>query len=307
MTSGFVLIHRSLFGNPHFRGRDDEYAAVWLIAHAAWEPTTIRVNRVPVRLDRGQCAYAVSYLAQAWECSKATAHARLRFLERTGFIQTQAERDYTVITICKYSEYQLSPNADRTQGKTPAEREPNADRTNKNEGNQGNKSNEGNGEHRSQSVPRAAEPAPRADVTDQEHLDALFDEWWAQYPRYRRGSKGPTRKKWLSVVRRKQATPSDLMAGLMRYNAAGYAVSQFACGAERWLNDERWTIESFPIPGDVESAAQQAHGDTHGAFRHDRSHRPVSRNGFCAIIAERAGARELEDNLPFPVDGEDNG
>lgn len=153
--TGFVLIHRSLIGNPQFRGKDDEYAAMWLILHAAWEPTTIRVNRNAVSLERGQCAYAISYLSQAWECSKATAHARVRFLEGCGFLKTRAERDYTVITVCNYSEYQFSPNANRTQDQTQTERQPNAGRTNKNEGKEGNK-----GKEETQGVPPVVPPQP---------------------------------------------------------------------------------------------------------------------------------------------------
>lgn len=144
---------------------------------------------------------------------------------------------------------------------------------------------------------QAEPPAPAVD------LDAMFEQWWELFPRYRRGSKGPARKKWLAIVRRKAATHDALLDGVRRYLAAGYGESHYACGAERWLNDERWTIESFPIPGDVESAAHQAHGDTHGTFRHDRSTRPASRNGFCAIVAERAGAG-ADRGPDHPGDGE---
>jgi hypothetical protein len=134
--SGFVLIHRDLFGNPQFRGKDDEYAALWLISKAAWEATSVRPVRDRIPLERGQCAYAISYLAQAWECSKATAHARLRHFEKIGFIRTQVRTDCTVITLCKYSEYQASPNAPRTLDQTEPERSPNAPRTNNKEGNE---------------------------------------------------------------------------------------------------------------------------------------------------------------------------
>lgn len=159
---GFVLMHRSIIGNPKFRGKDDEYAAMWLILHAAWEPTTIRVNRNSVELERGQCAYAISYLAQAWECSKATAHARVRFLEGCGFIKTRAERGYTVITLCNYSEYQNFQSTNRTQDQTQAEREPNASRTNKKEGKEGKEY--GGGGTRAPAREDASEgvPAPEA-------------------------------------------------------------------------------------------------------------------------------------------------
>lgn len=100
-------------------------------------------------------------------------------------------------------------------------------------------------------------PSPsslRSEGQGSPEIEALFETWWLAFPRYRRGAKGPVQKKWLSLVRRRAATPEQLIAGLERYNAAGYANSQFSCGAERWLNDERWTIETFAPPGDSEEA-----------------------------------------------------
>ena len=95
-----------MIGNPQFRGKDDEYAAIWLVVRSAWEETTVRVSREPVTLKRGQCAYAISFLAEAWECSKTTAYSRLKRLETAGFISVKTERNHTLITVVKYDEYQ---------------------------------------------------------------------------------------------------------------------------------------------------------------------------------------------------------
>lgn len=121
--SGYVLIHRDLIGNPQFRGKDDEYAAIWLVVMAAWESTVVRAGRDRVSLKRGQCAYAVSYLAQAWECSKSAAYGRLKHFEAVGFITVQAGRDYTLITIPKYDEYQPGDAFGYRSGSVQAERD----------------------------------------------------------------------------------------------------------------------------------------------------------------------------------------
>lgn len=104
-------------------------------------------------------------------------------------------------------------------------------------------------------------------------LEEKFEEWWALFPRFRRGSKGPAKKKWESIVRRRKATVEQLFAGLRRYLDAGYGPSKSACGAERWLNDERWTIEAFPPPVDASEPTQgRARGmaapDSRDSFRH---------------------------------------
>lgn len=138
---------RGIIGNPQFRGKDDEYAAMWLILSAAWKEKTIRVGREAVTLARGECAYALSFLAQAWGCSKTKAHVTLKHLEKGGFIRTRAERGYTRIYLVNYDTYQTPVNADGTQVGTPVgtrtERGRNADGTNSNKDNKIKKVNEG--------------------------------------------------------------------------------------------------------------------------------------------------------------------
>lgn len=235
--SGYVLIHRDLIGNPQFRGKDDEYAAIWLVAHAAWERTTVRVNRAPVTLERGQCAYAISYLAEAWECSKATAHSRVRFLESCGFIRTQAERGYTIITVCKYSEYQASPNADRTHDKTQPERKPNAARTNKNKGNEYNTP---------PTPPEGGEDEPLL-IPDEPKTDPVaegFQRFMAAYPKRKGGNpRQPAERAFRRAVRR-GATTAALIDAAEAYRCAaeadGRAGTEFVPHAATWLNQERW-------------------------------------------------------------------
>jgi len=150
-VSGFVLIHRTMIGNPQFRGKDDEYAAVWLVVNAAWKDTEIRLNREKVELKKGQCAFATSFLAEAWEVSKATAFRTLKHLEKEGFLKLEPKRGYTTITICNYKEYQTptkkgeTPNETETEtpGETMVKRERNAGETNKNKDNKLNEVNEG--------------------------------------------------------------------------------------------------------------------------------------------------------------------
>ncbi|WP_417790303.1 hypothetical protein [Terasakiella pusilla] len=131
--AGFVAIYRELIGDPQFRGKDDEYAAIWLVCKAAWKAHTARVGRHSVVLERGQFACTISYLSEAWECSKSTVHGRLKHLEKNKFIRTQVRTGFTLISICNYSKYQdalvepernperspnASPNADYDGGRT---------------------------------------------------------------------------------------------------------------------------------------------------------------------------------------------
>lgn len=123
-TDGYVRLYRGLIGNPQFRGMADEYAAMWLITKAAWKSTTVRVARQAVQLTRGQCAFAVRFLGEAWECGKSSAHSRLKHLEKVGFIRTETRTGYTLISICNYDKYQSSDDDARTDDRTGPRTEP---------------------------------------------------------------------------------------------------------------------------------------------------------------------------------------
>lgn len=97
-------------------------------------------------------------------------------------------------------------------------------------------------------------PSEGESVSDDEPKDEIahhFQTWWQQFPRYRRGAKGPTEKKYRSLCKRRQATPAALQTGLDRYLQAGYGSSKYAKGALAWLNGELWTVDEFPPAGDA--------------------------------------------------------
>lgn len=240
--NGYALIHRSLIGNPQFRGKDDEYSAVWLILHACWQDTTVRINRKPMGLKRGELCYATSYLAQAWECSKTTAHARLQHFKKHGFIRTQERTGELVIVICNYEQYQGNTNDDRTEdgtqprtqdGTTP-ERAPNAPRTNKNTLNPSNTLN---------SSKDGAEKVSR------ETMEGSFAKFWEIYPTGRKTAKPKAKEKFFALVRG-GVDAQAIIDGAKRYADAGYADSKYVAGPLVWLNQGRWTDEDIPTPGD---------------------------------------------------------
>lgn len=80
---------------------------MFLIAEAAWKPTTVRVGGVMVDLARGQCAHSVRYLAKRWAWSKSRVDRFLTRLKTGTLIGTAVGQGVTVITICKYDEYQI--------------------------------------------------------------------------------------------------------------------------------------------------------------------------------------------------------
>ena len=110
---------------------------------------------------------------------------------------------------------------------------------------------------RYQDDPLETEEETETYSTETEHKEGMpnhddfFDVWWKHFPKHRKGAKGPAKKKYIGLVKSGKATVVELWEGLVRYNGAGYDKSQYAKGAFAWLSAEYWTIESFPIPGDI--------------------------------------------------------
>ena len=276
---GYYRMHRGWMEHPAF-GREPFTRALawcWLIEHAAWSDTTQSVGRHFVRVHRGQLAVAVRYLAEAWGWSKSSVDRFLKRLESETMIGTQAGTQFTIVTICNYDRYQSSAEDGGTLVGTEVGTRPGHDRDKEEE------KKEGKNDSHPELFCEEAIPTPAA------NLDAMFEQWWEMFPRYRRGSKGPARKKWLAIVRRKAATPDALLDGMRRYLAAGYGDSHFACGAERWLNDERWTVQQFPPPGDIKDIA-------HRSQSHCSSGEAISDDLMRELQAAKANGR-LEEFL----------
>lgn len=119
--SGFIQINRSLWSNVDFDDSEmsQREAFVWMIAHAAWRPTTAKAGKVRVDLDRGQLAFSVRFLAEKFGWSKSRVHRFLEALKNRDTIGTESGTGVCVITICNYDKYQLVPN----KSGTPSERE----------------------------------------------------------------------------------------------------------------------------------------------------------------------------------------
>lgn len=117
--SGYVLIHRDLWGHPVFRNAVEAAAFARLVSDAAWQDTRVRYKGAVIALQRGQVAISTRDLATLWGWSEATARRYLARLEADGMVaknrrttdaSSDARKDaaVTVLTICNYSEYQAS-------------------------------------------------------------------------------------------------------------------------------------------------------------------------------------------------------
>lgn len=113
---GVFAVDRGIWDHPMFESREPfsrREAWLWLVSSAVWKGKTIFVDRKRVTLGRGQLAFSVRFMADQWGWSKSSVARFLDVLKTETMIETQAGQSITIITICKYDEYQRVSLPDR--------------------------------------------------------------------------------------------------------------------------------------------------------------------------------------------------
>lgn len=110
---GAFAIDRGLFDHPFFKREafTEREAWLWMIGEAAYEATKIRVNRKQFEVKRGQLVHATRFFANKWQWSEPRVRRFLERLKREAMIDALAFPDATLITICKYDDYQFGRRA----------------------------------------------------------------------------------------------------------------------------------------------------------------------------------------------------
>jgi hypothetical protein len=90
-------------------------AWLWLLSEAAWKPHKRRIIGRTIELARGQYAGSVRFIGTKWRWNEARVRRFLRALISSEMIDAKTDAGVTVITVCKYDEYQrVSLPADST-------------------------------------------------------------------------------------------------------------------------------------------------------------------------------------------------
>lgn len=84
--TGFIAMQRDALDHPLLKDGERFRAWFWLVANAAWKPTTVSVAGRRIALDRGQLSYSQRYLAEAWGWSKGSVGRFIKDLTAEGMI-----------------------------------------------------------------------------------------------------------------------------------------------------------------------------------------------------------------------------
>lgn len=106
---GVFAVDRGVWDHPMFASKDafsKREAWMWLISEAAWKAHRRRIAGVMVDLTRGQVCHSLRHLADCWGWSVKRVRGFLEALTDDHMIATASDTGITIITICKYNEYQ---------------------------------------------------------------------------------------------------------------------------------------------------------------------------------------------------------
>lgn len=122
--SGYVRLYRSLIGHAAFHNDAEVMAFAWLILQASWKTTQTRYKGQPIVLQRGQVAITIRDMAASMNRKKNWVERLLARLKAGAMIRTETGQGVTIITICKYDEFQSGPDLSRTANRTTAGQRP---------------------------------------------------------------------------------------------------------------------------------------------------------------------------------------
>jgi hypothetical protein len=139
MSYGWVKLHRSMFDNELWTAEPFTKGQAWidLIGNANHKPAIIWIRGIEQPVQRGQLAWSELTMSKRWKWSRGKVRRYLAMLRDRGMSVQQTNKLTTILTICKYEEYQTERTTDDTQdgttgGTTDGQQTDNKRYTNKN-------------------------------------------------------------------------------------------------------------------------------------------------------------------------------
>ncbi len=117
MNPGYFYISRKLLKHPMWTSERFTRGQAWidLIGLANHTPSEFRIAGELIKVQRGQCAWSIISLSERWGWNRKTTSRFLDWLEDGQFVSQNRGIRTSIITICKYEEYQTH---DFTEGTT---------------------------------------------------------------------------------------------------------------------------------------------------------------------------------------------
>ena len=112
MAIGFIKIFRAITENKIWGDKPFSKGQAWidLIMLAAWDDGSELVGNTDIEVKRGQIFTSILSLSERWGWSRKKISSFFDYLEKSLMIVQKRNTKFTLITICKYDDYQLQEN-----------------------------------------------------------------------------------------------------------------------------------------------------------------------------------------------------
>ena len=104
--TGWVSIYRNLYSHEAFGSLLEASIFAYLIVKASYKPTIVFYRKRQIPLSRGQVAITQRDLQNGFKLTRMQIRGILTRLQDLGMITLQTTKQITIVTICKYSQYQ---------------------------------------------------------------------------------------------------------------------------------------------------------------------------------------------------------
>lgn len=290
--AGFFTVQRGwmdhpIFGSPSREPLSRHAAWLWLVEHAAYRPTTVKIEGRMVELARGELSVSIRDMGGRWGWPTTKVARFVSELFQHRFIGTKKIGRQFVITICEYEQFSYQKDERNSSAETKLERSWNdfvPDTRAVIEPVEIREIREGVGSLRS--------------PTARENPDT-FEVWYALYPH--KVGRADAKKKYRIAMSR--ASPEVLLDGLRRYIESKPPDRKW-CNPAVWLHQERWLDQPAENDGAIADGRAQHRATSpgtnlfEGAFRAaERFERRAGDSGANSApdepLLDRLGSRRI--------------
>ena len=108
MSEGWISLHRKLQNNPIWSSETFTRGQAWvdLLLLANHKDGYLRIDGKRIDVKRGQLGWSILNISKRWKWSRGKTTRFLKELETDGQITLKTDTKNSIITLCKYNEYQ---------------------------------------------------------------------------------------------------------------------------------------------------------------------------------------------------------
>lgn len=114
MESGYILLWRKILESSIFQDPVTFQIAIYLLLKANWKNNTFVFNGEEITIKRGQLTTGRNQIARDLKLYPSTVRNKLDLLKKLDFLDSKSTNKFSIVTVCKYEDYQIPTNENRT-------------------------------------------------------------------------------------------------------------------------------------------------------------------------------------------------